>query len=64
MTVVLVILTGIVMGAVNVGFFLLGYQFKNKETSKDGVTLTENNSEFVKEMARWRAFGGNNGANS
>lgn len=47
------------MGAFNFGFFLLGYHLGGKKTTQDGVTLTEQNQEFVKEMAKWRAFGGN-----
>lgn len=59
MELILIFLVSILMGAFNFGFFLLGYHLGGKKTTQDGVTLTEQNQEFVKEMAKWRAFGGN-----
>lgn len=59
MTVILIFLVGTLMGAFNFGFFLLGYHIRGKKPTDEGVTLTEKNQDFIKEMAKWRAFGGN-----
>ncbi len=64
MTVALIFIAAILMGGLNFAFFLLGYYVRGKKQTDEGVTLTDTNSEFIKEMAKWRAFGGNNGINS
>ena len=45
-----------------IGFFFLGYYLgsKNTEKNKDGLKVTENNKDFVKDMALWRSFNGFN----
>ena len=58
MTTVLIILTGVLMGAFNFGFFLLGYYLRGTKTSEDGVTVTKENQEFIEEMMRWKNFNG------
>ena len=58
MNLILIILCGILMGAFNFAFFCLGYYVKSKQPSEDGMKLTKDNAEFVDEMMRWRAYGG------
>lgn len=58
MNLILIILTGILMGAFNLGFFMLGYYVKSKRPDNDGMTLTKDNAEFVKEMMEWKNYGG------
>ena len=58
MELILIVLTGILMGAFNFGFFLLGYYVHTKVEPKEGIELTKDNAEFVDEMMKWRAYGG------
>ena len=57
MNFVLIVLCGILMGAFNMGFFLLGYFIHSKKPD-DGVTVTRENKEFIEEMMRWRNYHG------
>lgn len=57
MNFVLIVLCGILMGAFNMGFFLLGYFIHSKKPD-DGVTVTPENKEFIEEMMRWRNYHG------
>lgn len=58
METVLTLLTGVLMGAFNFGFFCLGYYLGTRKKPEDGMELTEKNAEFVKEMMNWRMYGG------
>ena len=58
MTVILILLTGTLMGAFNLGFFMLGYYIRSKKPSDEGVTVTKENKEFIEEMMRWRNYNG------
>ena len=58
MNIILIILTGTLMGAFNFGFFLLGYHFGMKKVPEEGVTVTKDNQDFIKEMMAWRSYGG------
>ena len=58
MNIILIILCGILMGAFNFAFFLLGYYLRSKKPVEDGVTVTKDNAEFIEEMMRWRNYGG------
>lgn len=58
MEIMLVLLCGTLMGAFNVGFFLLGYYLRGRKQNEEGVQLTKQNAEFVDEMIRWRNYGG------
>jgi len=59
MNIILIILTGVLMGAFNFGFFCLGYYVHSKKKPEEGVTLTKENAEFIEEMMKWRMYGGN-----
>ena len=59
MEIILTILTGTLMGAFNFGFFCLGYYYHSKRETQEGVTLTKDNADFVKEMMNWKNYGGN-----
>ena len=63
MEIILIILTGAILGAFFVGFFFLGYYLGSKKSkeNQDGLVVTENNKEYVKDMALWRQFNGFNG---
>lgn len=57
MEIILIVLTGVLMGAFNVAFFYLGY-LRGKETKEEGIVATKENSEFIDEMMKWRMFNG------
>ena len=63
MEIILIILTGAILGSFFIGFFFLGYYLgsKNTKENQDGLVVTENNKEYVKDMALWRQFNGFNG---
>ena len=63
MEIILIILTGTILSAFFVGFFFLGYYLgsKNTKEKQDGLVVTDNNKEYVKDMALWRQFNGFNG---
>lgn len=63
MEIILIILTGTILGAFFIGFFFLGYYLGSKKSkeNQDGLVVTENNKEYVKDMALWRQFNGFNG---
>ena len=63
MEIILIILTGAILGAFFIGFFFLGYYLGSKKSkeNQDGLIVTENNKEYVKDMALWRQFNGFNG---
>jgi len=58
MNLILIVLCGILMGAFNFGFFLLGYYVHSRKPNEDGLKVTKENAEFIDEMMRWRAYGG------
>lgn len=63
MEIILIILTGTILGAFFIGFFFLGYYLgsKNTKENQDGLVVTDNNKEYVIDMALWRQFNGFNG---
>ncbi len=63
MEIILIILTGAILGAFFIGFFFLGYYLGSKKSkeNQDGLVVTDNNKEYVKDMALWRQFNGFNG---
>ena len=63
MEIILIILTGTILGAFFIGFFFLGYYLGSKNTKENqaGLVVTDNNKEYVKDMALWRQFNGFNG---
>ena len=46
------------MGAFNFAFFCLGYYVHSKKPAEDGMKITKDNADFVEEMMKWRAYGG------
>ena len=63
MEIILIILTGAILGAFFIGFFFLCYYLDSKKSkeNQDGLVVTDNNKEYVKDMALWRQFNGFNG---
>ena len=60
MSLILMVLCGILMGAFNFGFFCLGYYVRSLKKVDEGVTVTKENKEFIEEMMRWRNYMGGN----
>lgn len=58
MNFVLIVLCGILMGAFNFGFFMLGYYFGTKKPQEEGIVATKENKEFIEEMMKWRNYNG------
>lgn len=58
MNLILIVLCGILMGAFNLGFFILGYNFGRNKTAQEGVTVTKENQDFIEEMMKWRNYNG------
>lgn len=58
MEIILIILTGILMGAFNFGFFLLGMFVEKKRPKEDRVNVDESNMETLKGLAEWIGYGG------
>lgn len=58
MQLILIVLCGTLMGAFNLGFFLLGYYVCTKREPKEGIELNKTNAEFIDEMMKWRNYGG------
>ena len=58
MNIILIVLCGTLMGAFNLGFFLLGYYLGTKKENSEGVTVTKENQEFIEEMMKWKNFNG------
>lgn len=60
MEMLLILLCSVIFGSFSFGFFCLGYYVRSKKPTNEGLTITEQNKEFVEEMAKWRNyFGGN-----
>ena len=58
MQAILIVLCGILMGAFNFGFFILGYYVRDKKQSEDAVEVTEANAESLKRIMEWIGYGG------
>ena len=46
------------MGAFNFAFYLFGKYEGRKESSNDGVTVTKQNQNSIKELMEWKNYGG------
>lgn len=53
-----IIITGVIMSAFLFASFCLGYYYANSVKKEDGLTVTEQNKEFIKQMQEWRNFDG------
>lgn len=58
MELILIILCGILMGAFNFGFLVLGYYIRSKKPNEDGVRLTQNNKDVIRNMVDWMNYTG------
>ncbi len=58
MNLILIFLTGTLMGAFNFAFYLYGVHVGSNKQKEDGVTVTKENENFIKEMMEWRSYGG------
>ena len=58
MNLILIFLTGTLMGAFNFGFFCLGYYVHSKKPNEEAVKVTKENAELVNEMMEWRNYFG------
>lgn len=55
MNIILLFLTATLMGGFFIGFFCLGY-YVGSHQKEEGVTVTENNKDFITELMKWRNF--------
>lgn len=53
MEIIFIILTGVLMGAFNLGFFFLGYYIRDKKPIDNSVVVDKDNAEAVKEFMNW-----------
>lgn len=58
MNLILIFLCSILMGAFNFAFYLYGFRRGTEQKKEDGVTVTKENVDFIKEMMEWRSYGG------
>lgn len=58
MTVVLVLLSGIIFGAINVAFFIVGYHLGIKKPNPDAVVVDKTNMEAVEDLMKWMNYRG------
>lgn len=62
MELILILLTGTLMGAFFLGFFLLGMRYQRMLTEstkeEEGLEVNEQNIEGVKELYKWLNYGG------
>ncbi len=58
MEIILIVLTGVLFGTLLVTAYALGFQRGSKKDIKEGVDLTEQNAQFVKDMLAWKNYGG------
>lgn len=64
MTIVLIFLVGVLMGAFNFGFFCLGYYIRSLKKDDEAVHVDNNNQQGIREMMEWLNYGGvRNGKN-
>ena len=58
MTIALIVLCGILMGALNFGCFLLGYYVREKRKDESALEVNDTNKEAVASIMRWMNYGG------
>lgn len=62
MTVILIILTGLIFGALFTYAFYLGMRYQaeidKEKKNEDALTITERNREGIKELYEWLNYGG------
>ena len=58
MELILIVLTGVLTGALLVGAYFLGYKAGSEKETREGVAVTEQNAELIKEMLEWKNYGG------
>ncbi len=56
MNLILIFLTGTLMGAFNLAFYLYGVHVGKKKSQEDGVTVTKENQDFIKQLMEWRNY--------
>lgn len=56
MNLILIILTGTLMGAFNFGFFCLGYYVRSKKKDEEKTELNEQNMDAIKSLLKWMNY--------
>ena len=56
MNLILIFLTGTLMGAFNLAFYLYGVHIGERKSPDDAVTVTKQNKEFIKQLMEWRNY--------
>ena len=54
--IVYIFMTSAIMGAFNLAFFLYGVHVGKKKSQEDGVTVTKENQDFIKQLMEWRNY--------
>lgn len=58
MELILIVIAGIMMGAVNVGFFMLGVMYEKKQEKSREITVDDNNKEGISSILEWLSYDG------
>ncbi len=56
MNLILIFLTGALMGAFNLTFYLYGVHVGERKSPDDAITVTKQNQEFIKQLMEWRNY--------
>lgn len=56
MNLILIFLTGTLMGAFNLAFYLYGVHVGERKSPDDAITVTKQNQEFIKQLMEWRNY--------
>lgn len=58
MTIILIFLVSVLMGAINFGFFCLGYYIRSLKKDENAIHLDKTNQRGISEMMEWLNYGG------
>lgn len=58
MEILLILLVSALMGALNFGFFMLGYYIRSKKPNESAVVVDDNNRKAVEEIYKWMNYMG------
>jgi len=58
MEIILIILTGLMMGCLLLSSFYLGYLLGGKQKDANAITLTKDNVEYIRELTDWMNYKG------
>ena len=56
MNLILIVLCGILMGALNFGFFILGFYVRSKRPEETKTELNADNMNAIKDLFKWMNY--------